>query len=281
MDGLGFLLKKIISRLFFPVGLVLALGAAGGLMAWLHPRRRLGPLLASAAWLLLFLLSWPPVSYLLMSSLESQAGAYADPARLAALGVRQVVVLGGGVGQGRLTHADRLNDASLKRLMEGIRLWRGLPGARLVLSGGDYNHDEGVGRVMRDLALDLGVPAEAMVVEDESWDTEDEARVLALHLGQEPFALVTSAFHMRRSLAVFQAWGMRPVPAPADFRAHITWNQYQTWLPNAGALWGSEIAFYEHMGWQWLRLKALFGLGSAPAALPGGRLDANLVSSTG
>ncbi|MFZ5586881.1 MAG: YdcF family protein [Thermodesulfobacteriota bacterium] len=269
MEALGFLLKKIISRLFFPVGLVLGLGLAGGLLVWLHPRRRLGPALLLAAWLLLWLLSWPPVSFCLLAGLEDHAGPYADPARLAALGVRQVVVLGGGLGQGELTSADRLNDASLKRLMEGIRLWRELPQASLVLSGGDFSHAIGIGRAMHALALEMGVPAEAICLETESWDTEDEARVLAPRLGREPFALVTSAFHMRRSLTFFRAYGLRPIPAPADFRARSLPRDHQAWLPNAGALWGSETACYEYLGWWWLNLKALFGRGPAPAGAGG------------
>ncbi|MFH1057629.1 MAG: YdcF family protein [Pseudomonadota bacterium] len=270
MDVLGFLLKKIISRLFFPVGLVLGLGLAGGLLAWRRPRSRAGPRLLMTAWLLLFLLAWPPVSHWLMASLEASAGPYADPARLAALGVRQVVVLGGGVGQGELTPADRLNDASLKRLLEGVRLWRALPGARLIVSGGDFSQAVGVGRAMYDLARDLGVPEAALTLEEQSWDTADEARVLALQLGREPFALVTSAFHMRRSLAYFRAWGLHPVPAPADFRARGLPRDHQAWLPNAGALWGAEVAFYEHLGWWWLGLKNLVGLGPGPGAAGAG-----------
>lgn len=279
MGALGFILKKIVSRMFFPVGLVLWLGLLGGLLAWRWPRRRLGPGLLLAAWLLLFLLAWPPVSYLLMSALEDQAGPYADPDRLAALGVRQVVVLGGGVGLGDLTAADRLGDASLKRLLEGVRLWRGLSEARLVVSGGAYNDEPGVGRAMGALAQSLGVPAEAIALEEESWDTEDEAQVLAPRLGREPFALVTSAFHMRRSMAIFRAYGTRPVAAPADFRARTAPSGYQAWLPNAGALWGAEMAIYEHLGWNWLRIKQALGLG--PAALPAGSSGANLVRSIG
>ncbi len=263
MDEIWFVAKKLISRLVFPVGLVLVLGVAGGLWRGLRPRSRAGSWLMALAGLLLFLLASPLVSHWLMASLEARAGDYADPARLAALGVRQVVVLAGGMNQGDLTPGDRLGRHTLKRLLEGLRLWRALPGSRLILSGGSYlGQPEAV--AMAALARELGAPEEALVLETTSWDTEDQARVLAQRLGREPFALVTSASHLPRSLLLFRAYGAHPQPAPADFSARDwAWN-YEVVMPTAAALAGSEAAFYEYVGLTWLRLRDALGLLPTP-----------------
>ncbi|MCA1904996.1 MAG: YdcF family protein [Desulfarculus sp.] len=268
MDGLWFVAKKLVSRLVFPVGLILGLGLAGGLLRWLRPRSRSGGWLLALAGLLLFLLASPLVSHWLVASLEAQAGDYADPARLAALGVRWVVVLAGGVNPGDLTPGDRLGRHTLKRLLEGLRLWRALPGSTLILSGGAYPPGQPEAEAMAALARDLGAPEEALVLETASWDTEDQARILAARLGREPFALVTSAAHLPRALIMFRAHGAHPQPAPADFQARkLEWN-YELVMPTAAALAGSEAASYEYVGLTWLRLRGALGLFPAKAAAP-------------
>jgi uncharacterized SAM-binding protein YcdF (DUF218 family) len=267
LDEVWFVAKKLISRLVFPVGLVLGLGVVGGLLGWLRPRGRSGGWLLALAGLLLLLLASPLVSHWLMASLEAGAGDYADPTRLATLGVRQVVVLAGGVNQGQLTPGDRLGRHSLKRLLEGLRLWRALPGSRLIFSGGSY-HGRPEAEAMAALARELGAPEEALVLETASWDSEDQARLLTARLGGEPFALVTSASHLPRCLRLFRAYGGHPQPAPADFQAReLVWN-YELVMPTAAALAGSEAAFYEYVGLTWLRLRGVLGLFPARAPAP-------------
>ena len=286
VDGIGFVLKKVVSRLCFPLGLSLLLTLAG-LLVWragrrrnqgeLHEEGRYGPGrglgwgLVLAGWLVLLVCSLPLTAWLLLEPIERQAGDYADPAQLASAGVSRVVVLGGGVHQGSRTMFDRLKSGTAQRVFEGVRLWRALPGAQLVLSGGSYEPGAGEARAMAALARELGVPESALSLEVESWDTGEQAVMLKPMLGREPFALVTSAFHMRRALAMLRDQGMRPWPAPTDFTTRGFGFTYNTLLPQAGGLSISEAAIYEHLGWLWYRLKSWAGLGpgrSLPATAP-------------
>ncbi len=255
MNATLFILKKIVARLLFPVGLVLMLGFLGLALGRGRARRLgRGRGLIFVSLLLLFLLSLPLTGYFLLGPLERAAGDYADPARLQALGVTHIVVLGGGVRQDGPNPYDRLSPASLYRLLEGMRLWRGVPGSRLVLSGGRLGPAMKEAVAMAQLARRLGVPDEAMILETNSWDTADQARALAPLLGGRPFALVTSAYHMPRALALFRAWGLKPLPAPTDFRTRgFVWS-YNDFIPQAGGLKGSETAIYEYLGriWAWL-----------------------------
>ena len=255
MTAFGFALKKLVGLSLLPVGLVLWLGVIG-LILWLaRPRRKLGPGLVALALAFLLALSLPVTGWLLLRPLEMAAGAYASPQELEALGVRDIVVLSGGGRQGNLQPGDSLGPETMRRTLEGIRLWRETPGAKLILSGGSYQSvaDE-PGELMASFAKLLGIPADAITVEGKSWDTGDQARILAPHLKGKPFALVTSASHMPRALFLFRRQGLSPIAAPADFRTPGFEPGFMDYLPQASGLWGSQTALYEYMGnlWAWL-----------------------------
>ena len=79
--------------------------------------------------------------------------------------------------------------ASLKRLLEGVRLSRLLPLSLFVLSGGDYQGISPDAVIMQQVALDQGVARDKIILETVSWDTADQARSSRDHLGQTPFYL--------------------------------------------------------------------------------------------
>ena len=108
---------------------------------------------------------------------------------------------------------------------------------------------------MQQVALDLGVPRERVVLESASWDTADQAELLKARLGRDPFYLVTSAGHMPRAMRLFIRAGTRPLAAPTDFQA--VWTrplEIRDFVPSAEALAMTENAFYEYLGlgWNWL-----------------------------
>jgi uncharacterized SAM-binding protein YcdF (DUF218 family) len=243
-----FLLKKIVSRLFFPLSLILELLAIG--LLWPSKRKKF----FVTGFLLLYLFSFDPFADLLLWPLERSY----RPVDLSSIrrDVKAVVVLGGGVKEDpSLTSEDRLYEGSLKRLLEGVRLCRHLPKARLILSGGDYLGETPVAHIMKEAALGQGIPPSRLVQEEYSWDTHDEAQLLKKTLGGAPFYLVTSANHMPRSMALFRKVGTQPLPAPTDFQA--LWGPLQPTIlfPRAEALLKTEKAFYEYLGllWGWLR----------------------------
>ena len=173
--------------------------------------------------------------------------------------MRDIVVLSGATVDGEVTAADRLGPGTLKRLLEGVRLYKQMPTAKLVLSGGGFFNEVEAGRAMAAMAQELGVPKQAIFLEKASWDTEDQAKLLKRELGGRPFALVTSAAHMPRSLALFRGHGLDPVAAPCDFRTKDMRLTLWSFLPLAGGLKASEDAMHEYLGLVWLRLKRALG----------------------
>ena len=172
--------------------------------------------------------------------------------------IKFVVVLGNiHVSDPGVPETGQLSTASLYRLVEGIRLHRELPDSYLVVSGGISQEDPIANAVVVGrTAQQLGVSGGRLVIEDRSRDTVDEARLLQPLLKDGPFILVTSAAHMARAMRIFQAKGLKPVPAPTNF---ILKNQQRlsssSLLPSPFNLELSEQVVYEWLGSLWSSIK--------------------------
>jgi uncharacterized SAM-binding protein YcdF (DUF218 family) len=243
-----FILKKILSRLIFPISLVIGILLIG--LLW--PKKRKKFLLLGIGTLYLF--SFSPFSYFLIRPLESRHPPLAESSLQK--DIKWVVVLGAGVRESKgLTPEDRLNDASLKRLLEGLRICRHLPKAQLILSGGDYEGNVSLAKVMKEVALKLDLHPSRVLLEESSWDTRDQAIFLKKQLGTDPFYLVTSASHMTRSMALFQKVGTKPIAAPTEFQGLWESLSLLVFFPQSKALMNTERAFYEYYGilWGWIK----------------------------
>jgi uncharacterized SAM-binding protein YcdF (DUF218 family) len=123
----------------------------------------------------------------------------------------------------------------------------------IVISGGSGNPFVQVSEavVMRELLLDLGIPAKRILVEGKSQDTYENGQEIKRFQLRPPLILITSAAHMRRALRVFRSLGMKPLPAPCDFRARWSQNDPLRFFPSAGELATSAAAIYEYVGTWW------------------------------
>jgi uncharacterized SAM-binding protein YcdF (DUF218 family) len=182
----------------------------------------------------------------------------APPTELAAC--RFVVVLGGGNGfTPGMAPNHLLSAGSLARIVEGTRLLAQLPAAKLVVSGPAIRARETHATVLARTARALGVPAERIVYIDQARDTEEEAAAARRLVADGPVALVTSAWHMPRAVALFRHEGMRVLPCPADYLTHAGdgW-ALNDLLCDVNALERSTLAVRERIGyfWIWLRGRA-------------------------
>ncbi len=258
-----FLLKKTLAPFFLPVALCLEFLALGLVLLWFTRKQRAAKALLTAGALLLAAFSHSGLADALLAPLEYRYPALLDPARPAEGGappVRWILVLGGGHAfDPELPVTSRLTGSSLVRLIEGIRIHRRLPGSKLILFGGRIYGPVSEAESMAELAAELGVDANDIVLESSSWDTKDQAAIAPRLVGEERFILVTSAAHMPRAVALFRKQGLRPIPAPTGH-----WSSPHPSLglagffPTASVLWRSERALHEYLGsaWAWLRGQA-------------------------
>lgn len=254
MVGFGFFAKKFVSHLLYPLGFSILTCLLGAVIWRRRKTSRLGPFLMVFGMLWLLATSLPITGYLLRHPLEAEAGNYADPKDLAQKGVRHIVVLGAARVTEDASPADRW-DQGLFRIMEGVRLWKGIPGAVLVLSGGSYPGGQSNAEAMAALPEQIGIPRKALALETRAWDTMDEARLFSEIVGNKPFALVTSAVHIPRSLALFRSVGTNPIACPCDFRTKGMPAWYTWFLPSVEGIGNSEVALHEYVGKLWLKVR--------------------------
>jgi uncharacterized SAM-binding protein YcdF (DUF218 family) len=239
--------KFVLQHLLLPPGIFIVLLAAVAIRALVRRQRGtafLALLLAGA----LDALSVGPVADRLIGGLEER---YAIPAHP---GGDVIILLGGGVFARvpDLTGQGFPADGMLPRMITAARLQKKL-GVPVVVSGGKvFDHLDAEAPVVARVLADLGVPAEKIIPEGNSRDTSENARYTKRILDGKGFRtplLVTSAYHMPRSVAQFLKAGVQVTPVPAGFRTRkgkaYRWIDY---LPSAGELLSSTLALREYLG---------------------------------
>lgn len=252
-----FWIKKIVLLFAAPLPLAMLLLAAALVLLWTGRRHRLGLWLATASFVLLVLFGFWPLPSGAMWQLERTYPALLTPEAGVARPPEVIVVLGGGVSDDHgIPPHDRLSWSALSRVVEGVRLARSFPEARLLFMGGSVTNDEPEAAVMRRVARDLGVAAERIDVETASRDTDDQARHAGRTLAGRRVVLVTSAFHMPRALALFEAHGLAPVPAPTGYFVDEE-SGVDLWdfAPSGADLELSQLVMKEWLGRAWMAVR--------------------------
>jgi len=253
-----FLLKKIIAPFLFPVPIiVIILGI--GLFRLYRGQRRVAP--KGRAWmtlgyLLLLILSTRPAPTWLLGGLEDQYPNFSP--HVATVHPAAVVVLAGGVSDDEsLDPLQRLSESTLARLAEGIRLARYYPDARLVVSGGSPFTEVSGADMMAKAAVELGFDSARVDLEELSLDTDDQAKAMEAMMGDRAFILVTSAYHMPRSMHLFEGRGLKPIPAPTNRLVKDQSSLHPgAFFPSAINLEHSRIYFRESLGLAWANIVA-------------------------
>lgn len=170
-----------------------------------------------------------------------------------ARGAQVIVVLSGGaltpVVSGRFGRIPAYG--TVLRALEGARVFNAIGATLVIASGGSPESERLVkpeGEVVRDAMVSAGVPAAAIVEENSSTTTREQAVYVAPMLrarGATRFVLVTSATHMRRALAVFRAEGLDPVPSTAPLYSDNAVLP-PLLMPNVGSLSISDQAIYDY-----------------------------------
>lgn len=244
------MLSRFVILLLSPLGMALCLAAVALLLGWRrHLRAAMGLGLMAFVWLWAW--SMPVLSHWLAGTVENQ---YPQVPITATPAAPALVLLGGSVypPSGQNPEVD-LNSAA-DRVWHAARLFHAGKAPLLLLSGGsDPKHQAfSEARAMAIFLTDLGVPAQAMLLEESSRNTRQNAAFSAALLkarGIDRVLLVTSALHMPRAMALFRAQGLQVIPAPTDFEANQELPPgLLAWLPDPPALDASGRAMKEIVG---------------------------------
>jgi uncharacterized SAM-binding protein YcdF (DUF218 family) len=215
-----FVLAKILGFFALPSNIAITLGLVGIVLMWTRFARA-GRRLAAASLILLAVFGLTPFGNALILPLEQRFPAWSD----AAGPPDGIIVLGGALDSvvSGARHDIALNEAA-ERMTEIAALAKKYPAARILFSGG-AGQLVFQGANESDLALRLfesfGIARSRITVDDRSRDTVENARFSKAIANPKPgerWLLVTSAYHMPRSIGSFRGAGFSVEAYPVDWR---------------------------------------------------------------
>ena len=243
-----FIFKKIVSAFLLPIpiGLFLLFLSFIYLMFNSYKKAKIF-LFLGLSWFLIF--SFQPFSNALLYPLENS-----HPALLQTPKVNYILVLGSGHKTNEsLSITSQVKMVGINRLVEGIKHYRNLENAKLILSGYGSNDENSHAFMQERLAISLGVKQEDIIRLDTTKDTKEEAVEAKKIVGNEALILVTSASHMKRSVLLFEKEGLNVIASPTNHLAYED-DSYSAYFSGKN-IRNSETAIHEYLGlaYSWLR----------------------------
>ena len=215
-----FVLSKTLGVMLLPTDFLIGVGLFGAILLV----TRLAPLgrkLLVVAVVLLAICGFSPLGNLVLYPLEQRFPPW-DPARGAPDGI---VVLGGAIDADlSAAHGVAVVGGSADRILAAAALARRYPNARLVYSGGSGNlisNDAREADYVAALFESLGIAKARLILDRRSRNTQENAEFSKALVAPKPgerWLLVTSAFHMPRSIGLFRKAGFAVEPYPVDWR---------------------------------------------------------------
>jgi uncharacterized SAM-binding protein YcdF (DUF218 family) len=242
--------SKIAWFFMEPSNLFLMLAALGCLLLLLG-FQRIGRAITIFSVALMLIIGFSPLAYWLLLPLEMR---FPVP-DLQNKKIDGVIVLGGAVQERQSAAHGHLatNDAG-ERIIAMADLARRFPGAKIIYSGGPGYYTsapraEAV--IVQEHLASLGLAKDRVLIEAESLNTFENAvlsKTLFAPQPNETWLLVTSAWHMPRSVGIFRQVGWEVVPYPVDFRAGGWQDFMRRFATVSDGFQRTEIAVREYIG---------------------------------
>ncbi len=248
-----FTFKKILTPFLLPPGILIFFLLILGI--WLIRGRSQKP-----AWicltlaLIIWFFSLGVISDRLMAPLESAFPVPDNPKG------DVIIMLGGGVFDKAEDMSGRgvLGPGTLERMVTAARLQRRLKIPILVSGGSVYSENVAIAPLTRRYLIDLGIPEDQIIVENQSRDTYENAlysnKICRKRNLNKPI-LVTSGYHLKRAKYCFDLFKIKVTPFPCALTTwpdkSFSWDEY---LPSAYALNRTSDALHEWLGLLYYRM---------------------------
>jgi uncharacterized SAM-binding protein YcdF (DUF218 family) len=245
-----FLLSKLLALFTQPLGWVAGLLLLALVSSRRQPKR--AQRLVTAALVLLMLIGWLPLPNYLLQHLEAQYAEMAPNTDVS--GYTGAIVLGGATENGYIaqTHTQPLLNDGAERMTTAVALLKRYPKMHVVYTGGE-GELLGIGLSEAERARvffdSQGATSQNLQYEDRSRNTYENAVLTSQLSGidiTKKWLLVTSAWHMPRSMGTFVKAGWNVTAYPVDFRTapNTPWTEYS--LSQGAGHW--QIALHELVG---------------------------------
>jgi len=216
--------------------------AAGLAFLLVLKKKKLGKTLIISGILLYYFFSITPIGNLLLSPLENKYSFLkiedmdkADKAVLL-LGGKEADVLRGS----EVLRISHLRNQDIKIIISGTDPL--LPTSEEALA-------------VKQFFASRGLNEENIIIEGKSRTTWENIRNVKEIVGENPFFLVTSAYHMERAIREFEKVMANPISVPTDFKIKTEKYNIIDFFPNAQNFRNSNLAFHEYFGILWYNIK--------------------------
>jgi uncharacterized SAM-binding protein YcdF (DUF218 family) len=218
---LFFVLSKTLGITLLPTNFLIGIGVLGALLL-ITRFARLGRKLVIASLVLLAICGFSPIGNWLLYPLETRFPPW-DASRGAPDGI---VVLGGAIDPDvSAAQGTAAFSGSAGRIIAAAALAHRYPHARILYSGGNANLvSDDASKEADDAAVvfeALGISKDRVMLERRSRNTFENAefsKAIAAPKAGERWLLLTSGYHMPRSVGIFRRIGFAVEPCPADWR---------------------------------------------------------------
>lgn len=261
-----FALSKTVGYLLLPSNFLIWLGLVGALLL-LTRFAGAGRRLMAGSLVLLAICAYSPLANFLLYPLESRFPKW-DSSRGDPDGI---IVLGGPLDADlSAAHGVPVIAGAADRLISAATLAQRYPNARIVYTGGSPNllhHDAKEADYATALFQGLGIARSRLTMERQSRNTKENAeftRDIVKPKRSERWLLVTSAFHMPRSVGLFRKAGFAVEAYPVDWKVGTREDLLRCFVVANNGLELVDIGVRE-----WLGLVAYRLAGSTDELLPG------------
>lgn len=142
------------------------------------------------------------------------------------------------------------------RILHPLYLYRLGKIDKILITGGDAPAEDTIlneSKQLRTVLINAGVNTADIYLEDKALNTRENAKfsapIIQKLVGKEPVLLVTSAFHMRRSLGCFAREGIKCDAFPVDFYVTESTYGFANFFPTAKAFSHWETLSHEVLGY--------------------------------
>ncbi len=257
MEDLFFILSKLAWGLLSPSNLIILLFSLATILVLFNRVKAAKYVLLPTALFSISLLLYP-LGDLLIYPLESR---FSKPDTLP-INIDGIIVLGGGeeLKQSLSWNTQELGNGGDRYVATAI-LAKHYPETAVIFSGGSgllqYQGKDNEGNIAQTLLTKLGVNNQRLIIESQSRNTYENFQLMKPLLPKSDgiYLLVTSAFHMPRSVAIAGKQGITVIAYPVDYRSNRP--EYRQW----------DVDFFEHLevlepAWrEWIGLTVYYWTG--------------------
>lgn len=229
---------KVLQAFLSPSVFILALITIGLIFLFRRKKQKIGKVLIIAGIIFYYIFSITPVADLILEPLESQ---YQPIQKDEFKKTNKIVLLLG------------REESAILRAGEVLRIY--FKKYQIIISGMDpLSPERNEAKKTEQYLVERGVAPEDIILENKSRNTFESAKNVKELVGEEPFFLVTSGYHMPRSIESFKNAGTNPIPAPVNFKTKKIYNILD-FFPNSKNIGKIDLAFHEYFGIIFYRLR--------------------------